>query len=62
VELKKCFNHRFPFKNVEDVTVEITVETLIREAGEMILLDKLLLRLREKGHRMLFFLPNGDYA
>jgi SNF2 family DNA or RNA helicase len=55
MELKKCCNHRLPFKNVEDVTVKITVETLIRAAGEMIRLDKLLLRLRDKGHRVLVF-------
>jgi Helicase conserved C-terminal domain len=55
MELKKCCNHRLPFKNVEDVTFKITVETLIRAAGEIILLDKLLLRLRDKGHRVLVF-------
>jgi SNF2 family DNA or RNA helicase len=55
MELKKCCNHRLPFKNVEDVVVKITVETLIRAAGEVILLDKLLLRLRDKGHRVLVF-------
>jgi SNF2 family DNA or RNA helicase len=55
MELKKCCNHRFPFKNVEDVTFKFAVETLIRAAGEIILLGKLLLRLRDKGHRVLVF-------
>jgi chromodomain-helicase-DNA-binding protein 1 len=43
------------FENIEDIPVETTVETLIRALGKMTLLDKLLLRLREKGHRMLVF-------
>jgi SNF2 family DNA or RNA helicase len=46
----------FRFENVEDVTVKITVENLDLFFGQIILLDKLLLRLRrEKGHRVLVF-------
>jgi chromodomain-helicase-DNA-binding protein 1 len=55
MELKKIRNVHFPFGNVEDITVKTTVETLIRASGKMTLLDKLLPRLREKGHRVLFF-------
>jgi chromodomain-helicase-DNA-binding protein 1 len=55
MELKKCCNVHFPFGNVEDITVKTTVETLIRASGKMNLLDKFLLRLREKGHRVLVF-------
>lgn len=55
VELKKCCNHPFLFDNVEDTSVDTTVETLIRSSGKLILLDKLLLRLRERGHRVLVF-------
>lgn len=55
MELKKCCNHPFLFENVEDTSTKTTVETLIRASGKMILLDKLLLRLREKGHRVLIF-------
>jgi SNF2 family DNA or RNA helicase len=59
-ELKSCCNVHFPFGNVEDITVKTTVETLIRASGKMTLLDKLLLRLREKGHRVLFFSENDE--
>jgi chromodomain-helicase-DNA-binding protein 1 len=55
MKLEKCCNVHFPFGNVEDITVKTTVETLIRASGKMTLLDKLLLRLREKGHRVLVF-------
>jgi SNF2 family DNA or RNA helicase len=55
MKLTKCCIVHFPFGNVEDITVKTTVETLIRASGKMILLDKRLLRLREKGHRVLVF-------
>lgn len=55
MELKKCCNHPFLFENVEDTSEKTSVETLIRASGKLILLDKLLLRLREKGHRVLVF-------
>jgi chromodomain-helicase-DNA-binding protein 1 len=38
-----------------DITVKTVVETLIQASGKMILLDKHLLWLREKGHRTLVF-------
>jgi chromodomain-helicase-DNA-binding protein 1 len=49
MELKMWCSHSFLFESVEDTAVKTTVETLIRASGKMILLDKLLLRLREKG-------------
>lgn len=55
MECKKCCNHPFLFPNYEDTSVPTSVERLIRASGKMILLDKLLLRLREKGHRVLIF-------
>jgi SNF2 family DNA or RNA helicase len=55
MKLKKCCNVHFLFGNVEDITAKTTVETLIRASGEMTPLEKLLLRLREKGHRVLDF-------
>jgi SNF2 family DNA or RNA helicase len=46
----------FLSKMLKDVTVKITVENLDSCFGQIILLDKLLLRLRcEKGHRVLVF-------
>jgi hypothetical protein len=53
MELKTCCSHSFLFESVEDTTDKTTVETLIRASGKMILLDKLLLLLREKGLRVL---------
>jgi hypothetical protein len=38
-ELKKRGNHPLQFEKVEDITVETTVETLIRALGKMTLLD-----------------------
>jgi hypothetical protein len=38
MELKKHGNHPLPFENVEDITVETTVETLIRALGKISLL------------------------
>lgn len=55
MELKKCCNHPFLFPNYEDTSVTTTVRDLTRASGKMILLDKLLLRLRERGHRVLIF-------
>lgn len=55
MELKKCCNHPFLFPNYEDTSTPTTVNDLIRASGKMILLDKLLCRLREKGHRVLIF-------
>lgn len=55
MELKKCCNHPFLFPNYEDTSTTTTVHDLVKPSGKMILLDKLLLRLREKGHRVLIF-------
>lgn len=55
MELKKCCNHPYLFPNYEDTSTPTPVEDLIRASGKMILLDKLLLRLKEKGHRVLIF-------
>lgn len=55
MELKKCCNHPFLFPNYEDTSTPTSVNDLIRASGKMILLDKLLTRLKEKGHRVLIF-------
>lgn len=55
MELKKCCNHPFLFPNYEDTSVTTTVDQLIRASGKMVLLDQLLIRLKEKGHRVLIF-------
>ncbi|KAJ8907869.1 hypothetical protein NDN08_007973 [Rhodosorus marinus] len=55
VELKKICNHPYLFPNVEDMENPDQLNALIRSSGKLILLDKLLLRLKEKGHRVLVF-------
>ncbi|XP_077966763.1 chromodomain-helicase-DNA-binding protein 1-like isoform X2 [Styela clava] len=57
MELKKCCNHAFLTKSVEKEPAnnEEKLQSLIKSSGKMILLDKLLTRLREDGHRVLIF-------
>ncbi|XP_069841029.1 chromodomain-helicase-DNA-binding protein 2 isoform X3 [Dendropsophus ebraccatus] len=58
MELKKCCNHCFLIKSPEDTEKETRLEglqSLIRSSGKLILLDKLLTRLRERGNRVLIF-------
>ncbi|KAM9311923.1 chromodomain-helicase-DNA-binding protein 2 [Gastrophryne carolinensis] len=58
MELKKCCNHCFLVKAPEDTEKESKLEglqSLIRSSGKLILLDKLLTRLRERGNRVLIF-------
>ncbi|KAL1493434.1 hypothetical protein ABEB36_011490 [Hypothenemus hampei] len=58
IELKKCCNHAFltkpaeaePLNNQQD-----KLQTLLRGSGKLVLLDKLLIRLKETGHRVLIF-------
>ncbi|OBZ91189.1 Chromodomain helicase hrp3 [Choanephora cucurbitarum] len=57
IELKKASNHPFLFPDVETPsTSRITqLKGLIENSGKMVLLDKLLSRLKENGHRVLIF-------
>ncbi|KAF4525532.1 hypothetical protein B566_EDAN015840, partial [Ephemera danica] len=59
IELKKCCNHSFLTKPMEPEILRPTAEeylkTIIRGSGKLVLLDKLLVRLRETGHRVLIF-------
>ena len=70
VELKKCVNHPYLIKPPgQDATTEeekereaaelnnpeLHLAAMIRHSGKLILLDKLLRRLRETGHRVLIF-------
>ncbi|KAG8440685.1 hypothetical protein GDO86_006437 [Hymenochirus boettgeri] len=58
MELKKCCNHCFLIKFPEDAEKESKLDglqSLIRSSGKLILLDKLLTRLRERGNRVLIF-------
>ncbi|GJQ12734.1 hypothetical protein GpartN1_g4525.t1 [Galdieria partita] len=55
MELKKCCNHPYLFQGVEDRNSSDPLQSLIKASGKLILLDKLLLRLKERGHRVLIF-------
>lgn len=57
MELKKCCNHPFLFQNAEEKADNKAAELsgLIHNSGKMILLDKLLVRLKETNHRVLIF-------
>ncbi|KAG1770509.1 SNF2 family N-terminal domain-containing protein [Suillus occidentalis] len=57
MELKKAANHPYLFDGAEvrtDVNDD-TLKGLVMNSGKMVLLDKLLVRLRQDGHRVLIF-------
>ena len=59
VELKKTCNHGYLVKPPDDkeagTTREQRLEKILRGSGKMLLIDKLLCRLKETGHRVLIF-------
>ncbi len=55
MELKKTSNHPYLFDNAEDLNSANPLEMMVRNSGKLFLLDKLLVRLRETGHRVLIF-------
>ncbi|KAF9244978.1 P-loop containing nucleoside triphosphate hydrolase protein [Melanogaster broomeanus] len=57
MELKKAANHPYLFDGAENRTdnSEETLKGLVMNSGKMVLLDKLLARLRQDGHRVLIF-------
>ncbi|KAJ8417551.1 hypothetical protein AAFF_G00223940 [Aldrovandia affinis] len=58
MELKKCCNHGFLIKPTEDadnITQQDYLQNLVRGSGKLVLMDKLLTRLRERGNRVLIF-------
>ncbi|KAJ3354709.1 hypothetical protein GGF32_002388 [Allomyces javanicus] len=62
-ELKKASNHPFLFPSAEDAVLGTTgaatpadaLKALLMNSGKMLLLDKLLTRLKQGGHRVLIF-------
>ncbi|CAF91591.1 unnamed protein product, partial [Tetraodon nigroviridis] len=54
MELKKCCDHSFLVKQPEDEKPKLT-KSNCRGSGKLVLLDKLLTRLRERGNRVLIF-------
>ncbi|OQR70391.1 chromodomain-helicase-DNA-binding protein 1-like [Tropilaelaps mercedesae] len=55
VELKKCCNHGLLIRPPETTNSQDALTQLIRGSGKLLLLDKLLCRLKETGHRVLIF-------
>ncbi|XP_063932327.1 chromodomain-helicase-DNA-binding protein 1-like isoform X2 [Zophobas morio] len=55
VELKKCCNHPFLVQEHETTNEADRLKEIVKNSGKLVLLDKLLLRLKETGHRVLIF-------
>jgi len=57
MHLQKCCNHPYLFKNAEPPvdTPEEEHKLLVEASGKMKLLDKMLPKLKERGHRVLIF-------
>ncbi|XP_058058662.1 chromodomain-helicase-DNA-binding protein 1 [Anopheles bellator] len=58
IELKKCCNHASltrPMEFGEQVNQDDVLQQLLKGSGKLVLLDKLLCRLKETGHRVLIF-------
>ncbi|XP_038972967.1 protein CHROMATIN REMODELING 5 isoform X2 [Phoenix dactylifera] len=62
VELKKCCNHPFLFESADhgyggdnSTRDSNKVERIVLSSGKLVILDKLLIRLRETNHRVLIF-------
>ncbi|KAK8958001.1 CHD3-type chromatin-remodeling factor PICKLE [Platanthera zijinensis] len=61
VELKKCCNHPFLFESADhgyggdNGSDSSKVERIVLSSGKLVILDKLLIRLRETNHRVLIF-------
>lgn len=55
MELKKCCNHATLIRPTDELNHLDPLTHLIRGSGKLLLLDKLLCRLKETGHRVLIF-------
>uniref|UniRef100_A0A915PHJ3 Chromodomain-helicase-DNA-binding protein 1 n=1 Tax=Setaria digitata TaxID=48799 RepID=A0A915PHJ3_9BILA len=57
MELKKCCNHASLVRSYDhaEESVDARLQQLLKSSGKLILLDKLLCRLQETGHRVLIF-------
>ena len=55
MELKKCCNHSTLIRPTDESSSVDALTRIIRGSGKLVLLDKLLCRLRETGHRVLIF-------
>lgn len=55
MQLRKCCNHPYLFEGAEPGPPYTTDEHLVTNAGKMVMLDRLLVRLKKKGSRVLIF-------
>ncbi|RFU29918.1 hypothetical protein B7463_g6435, partial [Scytalidium lignicola] len=55
MQLRKCCNHPYLFEGAEPGPPYTTDEHLVFNAGKMVMLDKLLVRLKRQGSRILIF-------
>lgn len=55
MQLRKCCNHPYLFEGAEPGPPYTTDEHLVQNAGKMMMLDKLLVRLKQQGSRVLIF-------
>ncbi|MEW5311445.1 MAG: hypothetical protein WDW38_003160 [Sanguina aurantia] len=55
MQLRKCCNHPYLFQGAEPGPPYMTGSHLVENSGKMVLLDKLLPRLKERGSRVLIF-------
>ena len=62
MQLRKCCNHPYLFEGAEPGPPFVTNEALIKNSGKMIILDKLLNKLRDGGHRVLIFSQMTRYV
>ena len=64
MELRKCCNHPYLIKGVEESQTSALseseyCESLLKASGKYVLLDKLLPKLKAEGHRVLIFSQVG---
>jgi SWI/SNF-related matrix-associated actin-dependent regulator of chromatin subfamily A member 5 len=55
MQLRKCCNHPYLFEGVEDRNLDPLGEHLIENCGKLVMVDKLLRKLKERGSRVLIF-------
>ena len=55
MQLRKCCNHPYLFEGAEPGPPYTTDEHLVNNAGKMVMLDKILIRMKKQGSRILIF-------
>ncbi len=55
MQLRKCCNHPYLFQGAEPGPPYLTGDHLVENSGKMVLLDKLLPKLQQRGSRILIF-------